>query len=157
MFRSRQLEHREEAWGGRIEKSSAPFQQLQKSSLWRRRSNRPSTHLPERKSDYLAQTTRLSGELIYLPPLTSHKNTLHHPILLPGLELILGTAWLTAGHRRPWWMLKELTLWPMSQQAKSIASKVLCQVEYWFLVPCTLDTTTNSKLTPICLTLEEIQ
>lgn len=66
------------------------------------------------------------------------------------LELVLGTTWLPAGRRSPWWMLKELTPWPMSQRANNTASKVLCQVEYWFHVPCTLDTS-NSKLPPSVL------
>lgn len=110
-----------------------------KSSLWRRHSNDSPTYVTEQqKSDYLALPSHLSGELIYLPPLPS---CCTHPITLPRLELVLGKTWLRAGQRRPWWMLKELTPWPMSQQAKNIASKVLCQVEYWFLVLCTLGTT----------------
>lgn len=140
MFRSRQLELREEAWGGRIKKSSTPFQLQGKSSLWTGYSNSTSTHPTERKtSNYLTQATHLSGELIAPPPLPPTPPPWHS-----RLELVLGTAWLAAGCRGPWWMLKELTLWPMSQRANNTASKVLCQVEYWFHVLCSLDTDYNT-------------
>lgn len=88
MFRSRQLELREEAWGGRKKKSSAPFQLQWKSRLWTQHLNSASTHPTERKkSNYSTQATHLSGELICLPPLPP---AIH--VCLPGPTLSAGAC-----------------------------------------------------------------
>lgn len=174
---ARQLELREEAWGGKGWRNQTVFVFFQLEwKIWDGLFLKigiptvPPPNLTEqKKSDYLTQATHFSSELIcLLYPLRLL------PFLPPFLRLSgptpLGwsSSWARLGSRldadTPWWMLKDLTLWLMSQRANNTASEVLCQVEYWFHVPCTLDTTTttDSKLHHrhppfVCLTLEEIQ
>lgn len=66
MFRSRQLELREEARGGRIKKSSVPFSTAMEIEALKAAFKQlfPPTPAERKKSDYLAQVTCLSGELI---------------------------------------------------------------------------------------------
>lgn len=101
----------------RIEKSSTSDQLWEKSSIWLQYSNTSPFPAEQENSNYRADTTHHSGE---------------RPNL--RLELVFGFVWLTARSRRSWRMLKQLTLWPTSQWARSTASKVLCQEKYWFHV-----------------------
>lgn len=126
MFRSRQLELREEAWGGGIKKSSTPFQLKGKSSLRTRYSNGFSTHAAEQKSSNY--WTHLSGELI-VP---------HHP------PRVWSLSWARLGSRLEADAHDGCSKsWPCdrwAQRANNTVTKVLCQVEYWFHVLCSLDT-----------------
>lgn len=82
-------------------------------------------HLPaeQKSSNYRADTTHHSAELIAFLRGRS-----------PPLQHVSGKVWLTARSGCSWWMLKQLTLWPMSRRARFAASKVLCQEK--ILISC---------------------
>lgn len=93
----------------------------------------PTHPTEQKKSDYLTWATQPSGELICclsscLPgPTLSARACLGHGLALGWTQ----TPMMDAERADP------VTDEP---QANNAACKVLCQVEYWFHVPCTLDT-----------------
>lgn len=91
---------------------------------------------PLSRRTVIIQEIHHSGELLA---------SVHGPYL--RLELVLGIILLPGLSRCSWWILKQLTLWPISRWANSTTSKVLCQEKYWFHVLCCLGQC-NSSLPP---------